>query len=68
MPPSHVHPSGVAEPSHADGRITQRLKAALSLVDIRVLDHLLGGFRSATTATKIRQSLGFRGINREHRI
>jgi len=41
---AHPHPSGVAEPSQADEFITQRLKDALSLVDIRVLDHLLGGF------------------------
>ena len=39
----HNHPSGVAEPSHADELITQRLKQALSLVDIRVLDHLIVG-------------------------
>jgi len=38
---SHVHPSGVAEPSRADEQITQRLKAALSLVEIRVLDHVI---------------------------
>jgi DNA repair protein RadC len=38
---AHPHPSGVAEPSHADELITQRLKDALSLVDIRVLDHLV---------------------------
>jgi DNA repair protein RadC len=37
----HNHPSGVAEPSQADLRITRRLKEALSLVDIRVLDHLI---------------------------
>jgi DNA repair protein RadC len=37
----HNHPSGVAEPSHADENITKRLKAALALVDIRVLDHLV---------------------------
>jgi DNA repair protein RadC len=35
---AHPHPSGVAEPSQADELITQRLKDALSLVDIRVLD------------------------------
>jgi DNA repair protein RadC len=39
----HNHPSGVAEPSQADELITRRLKEALSLVDIRVLDHFLGG-------------------------
>jgi DNA repair protein RadC len=38
---AHNHPSGVAEPSVADEQITRRLKAALGLVDIRVLDHLV---------------------------
>ncbi|GAB3101148.1 DNA repair protein RadC [Aestuariicella hydrocarbonica] len=37
----HNHPSGVAEPSHADEAITRRLKEALALVDIRVLDHFI---------------------------
>ncbi|MGE0188126.1 MAG: DNA repair protein RadC [Steroidobacteraceae bacterium] len=37
----HNHPSGVAEPSHADELITRRLKDALALVEIRVLDHLI---------------------------
>lgn len=37
----HPHPSGVAEPSQADELITHRLKDALALVDIRVLDHLI---------------------------
>ena len=40
---AHNHPSGVAEPSQADLRITQRLKDALALVDVRVLDHLIVG-------------------------
>lgn len=40
---AHNHPSGVAEPSQADHSITQRLKAALELVDIRVLDHFIVG-------------------------
>jgi len=40
---AHNHPSGVAEPSQADERITRRLKAALDLVDIRLLDHLIVG-------------------------
>ena len=39
----HNHPSGVAEPSQADLRITQRLKEALALVDMTVLDHILVG-------------------------
>jgi DNA repair protein RadC len=47
---AHPHPSGVAEPSQADQLITQRLKHALDLVDIRVLDHILGGFCNVTTA------------------
>jgi DNA repair protein RadC len=38
---AHVHPSGVAEPSRADEHITERIKQALALVDIRVLDHLI---------------------------
>ena len=38
-----VHPSGVAEPSDADRRLTARLKEALALVDIRVLDHFVVG-------------------------
>lgn len=37
----HNHPSGVAEPSHADRAITVRLRDALALVDIRVLDHVI---------------------------
>ena len=37
----HNHPSGVAEPSRADEHLTQTLKSALSLVDVRVLDHLI---------------------------
>jgi DNA repair protein RadC len=38
---SHCHPSGIAEPSYADELITTRLREALALVDIRVLDHLI---------------------------
>ncbi|AWT19709.1 RadC family protein [Klebsiella grimontii] len=40
---AHNHPSGLAEPSHADRQITERLKNALTLVDIRLLDHLVVG-------------------------
>ena len=40
---AHNHPSGVAEPSQADELITVRLRDALALVDIRVLDHLIVG-------------------------
>ncbi len=46
---AHNHPSGVAEPSQADERITQRLKAALALVDIRLLDHLVIGDGESTS-------------------
>jgi DNA repair protein RadC len=38
---THNHPSGVAEPSQADIRITERISKALALVDIRVLDHII---------------------------
>jgi DNA repair protein RadC len=38
---AHNHPSGVAEPSRADEFLTQSLKAALAMVDVRVLDHLV---------------------------
>ncbi len=37
----HNHPSGVAEPSSADIQITGRLKSALALVDVRMLDHIV---------------------------
>ena len=40
---AHNHPSGVAEPSRADEFLTQTLKSALQLVDVRVLDHLVVG-------------------------
>ena len=40
---AHNHPSGIAEPSQADELITARLKEALALVDVRVLDHLVIG-------------------------
>ena len=40
---AHNHPSGVAEPSQADRNITNRLRDALALVDVRVLDHIVVG-------------------------
>lgn len=46
---AHNHPSGVAEPSQADERITRRLKSALELVDIRLLDHLIIGDGETTS-------------------
>lgn len=38
---AHNHPSGVAEPNHADKQLTRTLKAALALVDVRLLDHFI---------------------------
>lgn len=46
---AHNHPSGAAEPSQADERITRRLKSALALVDIRLLDHLIVGHGETTS-------------------
>lgn len=40
---AHNHPSGIAEPSEADKQITQRLKEALGLIEVRVLDHFVIG-------------------------
>jgi DNA repair protein RadC len=40
---AHNHPSGVAEPSRADRQVTHRLRDALALVEIRVLDHIVIG-------------------------
>ena len=39
----HNHPSGVAEPSQADRQLTERLKEALGLIEVRVLDHFIVG-------------------------
>ena len=49
---AHNHPSGIAEPSQADRRITQRLVDALKLVDIRVLDHIVVGENCVSFAEK----------------
>jgi DNA repair protein RadC len=46
---AHNHPSGIAEPSQADERITRRVKSALELVDIRLLDHLVIGDGASTS-------------------
>jgi DNA repair protein RadC len=40
---AHQHPSGVTEPSTADRSLTDRLKAALAMVDVRVVDHFIVG-------------------------
>jgi DNA repair protein RadC len=39
----HNHPSGQVSPSHADELVTRRLREALQLIDVRVLDHLIIG-------------------------
>ena len=46
---AHNHPSGVPEPSAADRALTERLKQALALIDIRVLDHFVVGAETATS-------------------
>ncbi len=49
----HNHPSGNPEPSEADRKVTQRLQEALSLLDIRVLDHLvIGGQKNFSLAAR----------------
>jgi DNA repair protein RadC len=40
---AHNHPSGVAEPSRADESLTQTLRSALALIDVRVIDHMIIG-------------------------
>jgi DNA repair protein RadC len=44
---AHNHLSGSTDPSMADTRVTERLKQALGLVDVRVLDHLIVGTAGA---------------------
>ena len=40
---AHNHPSGVAEPSSSDQSLTSRLKEALGMIDVRLLDHIVVG-------------------------
>ena len=40
---AHNHPSGVSDPSRADENITRRLRDALALIEVRVLDHIIVG-------------------------
>lgn len=50
---AHQHPSGAPEPSRADEQITQRLKDALALVDVRLIDHIVvGGLGTVSFAEK----------------
>lgn len=46
---AHSHPSGEAEPSKADRKVTTRIQQALDLVDIRLLDHLVVGGMEITS-------------------
>ncbi|MBD1389554.1 DNA repair protein RadC [Neiella sp. HB171785] len=46
---THNHPSGVPEPSRADLRITERIKEALALIEIKVLDHVIVGSEGAVS-------------------
>jgi DNA repair protein RadC len=49
---AHNHPSGVAEPSKSDQNLTQRLKSALALIDVRVLDHIIVGEDTVSMAER----------------
>jgi DNA repair protein RadC len=49
---AHNHPSGVSEPSQADVRITERLRAALAILDIRLLDHIVVGNDTVSLAER----------------
>ncbi|APZ43877.1 RadC family protein [Acidihalobacter ferrooxydans] len=49
---AHNHPSGVAEPSGADAAITRKLKEALALIDVRVLDHIVIGDDAVSMAER----------------
>lgn len=46
---SHNHPSGTTEPSRADEALTQSLKSALALIDVRVLDHIIVAGKATTS-------------------
>jgi len=50
----HNHPSGDPEPSDADRRITERLKEALGLMDIRVIDHVVVGSEGCVSFAEMR--------------
>ncbi|MFW5442688.1 MAG: RadC family protein [Methylococcaceae bacterium] len=49
---AHNHPSGLAEPSDADKRITAKLKNALETIDVKVLDHIIIGDGTYSFAEK----------------
>ncbi|PNS08364.1 JAB domain-containing protein [Solilutibacter silvestris] len=49
---THNHPSGNPEPSAADRAVTARVKQALALIDVRVLDHIVVGERTVSLAAR----------------
>ena len=49
----HIHPSGVAEPSQADHLITERIRKALELIDVRVLDHFIVGHDGCASLARL---------------
>ncbi|TAG78246.1 MAG: JAB domain-containing protein [Betaproteobacteria bacterium] len=60
---AHNHPSGSTEPSAADRSLTQRLKQALALVDVTVVDHcIVGALRSTACEPGSRTSFGVRSM------
>jgi DNA repair protein RadC len=61
---AHNHPSGAAEPSNADQVLTQALKNALALVDVRVLDHFIIGSEAVLSFAE-RGLMSARGITEE---
>lgn len=50
---THNHPSGETKPSHADERITTRLRDALALIDVRVLDHIITSTRGTSSMAEM---------------
>ena len=60
----HNHPSGVQEPSQADELITARVKEALASIDVRLIDHCLGGLRCVTPDSYSTEVMGFPGLTR----
>ena len=50
---AHNHPSGVAEPSQADHLITDRIRKALELIDVRVLDHFIVGHDACASLARL---------------
>lgn len=49
----HNHPSGLSEPSHADIRLTQEIKSALSTIDVSLLDHIVVGREDTSSLAQL---------------